>query len=224
MAPAGREILRARARLAVAAFAAVLDVQRSSEPGLGGTYGYPGMSAIRRPFESGLGGDDGHPGGSPSKPLKPGLGGGDGHRGGPPFKNPSSRGSEVGTDTGGVHRSKNPSIRGSEVATGTRGGPPFKNPSSRGSEVATGTSVPAGQGGQLSAGRKRGAVQTWAFAEGTGATGPEVQRRNPGVGCASCTQKPGQFARAPGHHDGGATRAKLAEARAGVATPQRGAA
>jgi hypothetical protein len=83
----------------VAAFAAVLDVQRSSEPGLGGTYGHPGMPAIRRPFESGLGGDDGHPGGSPSKPLKPGLGGGDGHRGGPPFKKPTARGRGLRPDT-----------------------------------------------------------------------------------------------------------------------------
>jgi len=47
--------------------------------------------------------------------------------------------------------------------------------------------------------------------------------------CASCTQKPGRFARVPGHRNGGvadrarhrAAAANLAEPLAGVATPRR---
>ena len=98
---------------------------------------------------------------------------------------------------------------GARRRRGAPGGPPFKNPSSRGAEVAPET------GGVYRSEISRAGARRW--------------RRNPAVRCASRTQKPGQFARAPGHRDGGvadrarymAAAANLAEPLAGVTTPRR---
>jgi len=134
-----------------------------------------------------------------------------GIRGCPPLETPRAGDRRWRRAPGGVHR-QNPASRGSEAAEGARGST-VQNPSSRGAEVA-----PPETGGVYRSKISRAGARRW--------------RRNPVVRCVSRTQKPaepGQFARAPGHRDGGvadrarcrAAAANLAEPLAGVTTPRR---